>query len=156
MTTSTNHVHTQMQTGHIGLNVTDIERSGAFYREVFGFEVMGESQQLERRYMFLGSGGKLLVTLWQQSEGRFEKHLPGLHHLSFQVEAIEQVRAVEHKLKELNVHFLHEGIVPHAEGAQSGGVFFEDPDGLRLEVYAPSGADSHSAPTPGAPSCGFF
>lgn len=40
---------------------------------------------------------------------------------------------------------------PHAEGAQSGGVFFEDPDGIRLEIYAPNGAGDQTAPTPGAP-----
>ena len=33
---------------------------------------------------------------------------------------------------------------------------FEDPDGIRLEIYAPTGAGDHAAPTPGAPSCGFF
>ncbi|HLA74470.1 MAG TPA: VOC family protein, partial [Gammaproteobacteria bacterium] len=34
--------------------------------------------------------------------------------------------------------------------------FFEDPDGIRLEIYAPSGAAGCQAPMPGAPSCGFF
>ncbi|MEV5257368.1 VOC family protein [Streptomyces anulatus] len=62
-----------LQTGHIGLNVTDLDRSLAFYREVF-----------------------------------------------------------------------------------SGGIFFSDPDGIRLEIYAPTGADPADAPTSGAPTCGFF
>ena len=34
--------------------------------------------------------------------------------------------------------------------------FFTDPDGIRLEIYAPAGADTAPAPTPGAPTCGFF
>lgn len=144
------------QTGHIGLNVSDLERSKQFYREVFGFEVMGESQQDGRRFLFLGKGRNLVLTLWQQASGRFEKQRPGLHHLSFQVGAIEQVKEVERKLRELNVPFLYDGIVPHGEGMQSGGIFFEDPDGIRLEIYAPEGAGTYSAPTQGAPSCGFF
>ena len=59
------------QTGHIGLNVSDLDASKDFYLKVFGFEVFGESGEADRRYAFLGLDGKLLLTLWQQSEGRF-------------------------------------------------------------------------------------
>ncbi|MGQ0811426.1 MAG: VOC family protein [Nitrospiraceae bacterium] len=145
-----------LQTGHIGLNVSDLSRSKKFYQEVFGLEVMGESQEAGRRFVFLSQGQKLMLTLWQQSEGSFEKRRPGLHHLSFQVDTIEQVRAAELKLRDMNVSFLHDGIVPHGEGTGSGGVFFEDPDGIRLEIYSPAGADNYAAPIAGAPSCGFF
>lgn len=147
---------TAFQTGHIGLNVTDMERSRAFYQSVFGFQVMGEGNEPERRFLFLGDGGRLVLTLWQQSEGRFAPGCPGLHHLSFQVEDIVKVREAEQRLHSLGAHIYHSGIVPHSEGAQSGGVFFEDPDGTRLEIYAPTGAGESTAPTPGAPTCGFF
>ncbi|PPK68552.1 VOC family protein [Actinokineospora auranticolor] len=142
----------KVSTGHIGLNVTDLERSVEFYRRVFGFEVTATEPG---RYAFLGRDGRLLVTLWQQSGGEFPTGLPGLHHLSFQVDTIEEVRAAEVLLKELDVRFAHDGVVPHREGADSGGVFFHDPDGIRLEIYAPTGATG-DAPTPGAPTCGFF
>ncbi|MGH9944164.1 MAG: VOC family protein [Pyrinomonadaceae bacterium] len=144
------------QTGHVGLNVSDLARSRDFYRRIFGFELMGQSEEDGRRYAFLGDQQKLILTLWQQGEGRFERARPGLHHLSFQVGSIEQVRAVEGKLRADGVRLLHDGVVPHAEGAASGGVFFEDPDGIRLEVYSPTGAEGLHAPTAGAPSCGFF
>lgn len=146
----------EIQTGHIGLKVSDLDRSKKFYQEVFGFEVMGESQEKGRRFLFLGDRQKLVLTLWQQAAGRFEKQSPGLHHLSFQVTGMEDVKKAERKLRELNVPLLYDGIVPHAEGADSGGIFFEDPDGIRLEIYAPVGADSYAAPAPGVPSGGFF
>lgn len=145
-----------LQTGHVGLNVSDLDRSKKFYQEVFGFEVMGESREDGRRFVFLSQGQKLVLTLWQQSAGRFEKQRPGLHHLSFQVGTIAQVQAAERKLRAMNVPLLHDGIVPHGEGTHSGGVFFEDPDGIRLEIYSPTGAADYAAPTSGAPSCGFF
>ncbi|GAA3137233.1 VOC family protein [Streptosporangium carneum] len=144
------------KTGHVGLNVSDLDRSKEFYLKVFGFEVLGESDQAERRYAFLGLGGELLVTLWQQSEGRFATGLPGLHHLAFQVPDIETVRRAETVIREIGGTLHHDGVVPHREGASSGGVFFEDPDGIRLEIYAPSGADERPAPTEGGPTCGFF
>ncbi|MCC6175678.1 MAG: VOC family protein [Chloroflexi bacterium] len=143
-------------TGHIGLNVSELDRSRAFYERVFGFDILGESQQDGRRFVFLAKEGKLVLTLWEQAEGRFDAGRPGLHHLSFQVESIDQVRAAERTLRELGAAFAHDGIVPHAEGADSGGIFFEDPDGIRLEIYAPTGAAGNPAPTSGAPTCGFF
>ncbi|GAB0108249.1 VOC family protein [Nocardia sp. JMUB6875] len=145
-----------LATGHIGLNVTDIDRSVDFYRRALGFEQLGAGGEGAQRFAFLGRDAKLQVTLWQQSGGEFSAKTPGLHHLSFQVDTIEQVREVESVLKELDVAFAHDGVVAHGEGAASGGIFFIDPDGIRLEVYAPSGADHAPAPSGAAPTCGFF
>jgi lactoylglutathione lyase len=145
-----------VQGGHTGLNVVDLDLSKSFYILVLGLDVLGESPDGERRYAFLGSGGKLLLALWQQSEGRFDTGQPGLHHLSFQVADIEAVRRAEATLRQLGVSFHYDGIVKHNHGAESGGVFFEDPDGIRLEIYAPTGAEAAPAPTQSAPACGFF
>lgn len=145
-----------LQTGHVGLNVTDLTRSTQFYRDILDFTVIGESQQRGREFSFLGRGDQLFLTLWKQSEGTFAKNLPGLHHLSFQVDSIAEVREVEGRLRKRSAKIYHDGIVPHGEGRSSGGIFFEDPDGIRLEVFAPQGADAAAAPTPGAPTCGFF
>ena len=151
------HAHAPLQTGHVGLNVSDLSRSRDFYRRAFGFAVVHESAEPGREFVFLGDGaGRLVLTLWRQSHGRFEKARPGLHHLSFQAADADAVRTIERRLREDGVRFLYDGVVPHAEGADSGGIFFEDPDGIRLEVYSPTGASGHEAPTKGAPSCGFF
>jgi catechol 2,3-dioxygenase-like lactoylglutathione lyase family enzyme len=143
------------QTGHVGINVTDLNRSKTFYQRVFGFETMRESREVGKEFAFLGDGQKLFLTLWQQSAGRFETHRPGLHHLSFQVESIADVEAAQQKLQALGAQFFHDGIVLHSEGAQSGGIFFADPDGTRLEIYTPSGVTGE-APTQDSPTCGFF
>ncbi|HEU5098822.1 MAG TPA: VOC family protein [Roseiflexaceae bacterium] len=145
-----------VQTGHIGLNVSDLARSKQFYQQVFGFEVLGESHEEGRQFVFLGQDSTPVLTLWQQSEGRFGAHSPGLHHLAFQVGTIEAVRTFEGRLHALGAPFLYDRVVPHAEGADSGGVYFEDPDGIRLEIYSPNGASGLAAPTVDAPSCGFF
>jgi lactoylglutathione lyase len=147
-----------LRTGHVGLNVTDLDRSVDFYRRVFGFEVLGEGEQAggDRRWAFLGLDGTLIVTLWQQSDGRFPIDRPGLHHLAFQVPDADAVQRAEVTLRALGADLTHDGIVPHGEGASSGGLFFTDPDGIRLEIYAPAVAAAAAAPTPGAPTCGFF
>ncbi|MFE0458373.1 VOC family protein [Kitasatospora sp. NPDC058965] len=146
------------QLGHIGLNVTDADRSRAFYQRVFGLELHGESTGPEHRYVYLGQDGKTLVTLWEQSKGAFAADTPGLHHLAFRVESVERLHELEQVLRELGAEFAHEGVVPHREGADSGGLFFTDPDGLRLEAFTTGGvaAEGTDAPSGAAPTCGFF
>ncbi|WP_079671374.1 VOC family protein, partial [Mycobacteroides abscessus] len=133
-------------TGHIGLNVSDLERSIAFYRQAFGFDELAVSADGAQRFAFLGFDSGPVLTLWEQSSGEFSAATPGLHHLSFQVDSVQQVQQVEAILKQLSTVFVHDGVVAHREGATSGGIFFTDPDGIRLEVFAASGAEQHQAP----------
>ncbi|MEV4423378.1 VOC family protein [Patulibacter sp. NPDC049589] len=143
--------------GHVGLNVTDLERARDFYEAVFGFERLQESLVDDRRFVFLGEGRRVVLTLWQQSDGRFPTDRPGLHHLAFEVADVAAVHAAEKRVRATGATLLHDGVVPHGEGASSGGIFFEDPDGVRLEIYAPTGAgDERPAPDATAPTCGFF
>lgn len=146
----------QLAAGHVGINVTDLDRSVDFYRNALGFEPLAVNTEGEHRYAFLGTNGTLRLTLWQQSNGRFSTETPGLHHLSFEAASIDEVRTVEAALKALGTEFAHDGVVAHGEGSASGGIFFTDPDGTRLEVYAPSGAQTAPAPNGAAPTCGFF
>jgi lactoylglutathione lyase len=141
-----------MRTGHVGVNVTDLARSKAFYQAVFGFEVLGESPGGGRGFVLLGEGQRVVLTLWEQSDGRFDPARPGLHHLAFQASTFEDVRAAGERLRALGARFHYDGIVPHGEGAPSGGLFFEDPDGTRLEIYAPAGVTASAAPVPGSPT----
>jgi lactoylglutathione lyase len=142
---------------HTGLNVTDLDRSLAFYRDVLGFALLDEGKEDGRRYAFLGEeGGQPLVTLWQQAQGSYDRDRSGLHHLAFAVDSIDRVREYETALRAAGVDFAHEGVVAHREGGTSGGIFFHDPDGIRLEIAAPLGPDGAPAPHASTPTCGFF
>ncbi|MCX5334054.1 MULTISPECIES: VOC family protein [unclassified Streptomyces] len=145
-----------LRTGHIGLNVTELDRSLAFYRDVLGFALIGEGKEEGRRYAFLGDGESLVLTLWQQAGKGFAGDRAGLHHLAFEADSIERVREYEQALRTYGVDFAYEGVVAHREGAASGGIFFHDPDGTRLEISVPSGAQGAPAPVESAPTCGFF
>ncbi len=142
--------------GHIGLSVTDLGRSIAFYQDVLGLELIQRSDESGRIFAFLGAGGRLFLTLWQQSAAAFDAGRAGLHHLAFQVPTLDAVQAAEAKLRARGIAPRYDGVVPHREGAESAALFFADPDGIRLELYSPSGAAGLAAPVPGAPSCGFF
>lgn len=142
---------TAFATGHVGLNVADLDRSVDFYGQVFGFDV----KQRGDGFAFLGDEERLVLTLWRQSDGAFATDRPGLHHLSFEVGSVDEVRAAEERVRAAGVRLHHDGIVPHGEGASSGGIFFEDPDGIRLEIFTGAGVHG-SAPSGAAPTCGFF
>jgi catechol-2,3-dioxygenase len=146
----------ELAPGHIGLSVTDLDRSLAFYQDVLELEVLQRSDDAGRRFAFLGAGGRLFLTLWQQSEAGFDPRHAGLHHLAFQVPTVDDVRAAEAKLRARGQEPRYDGVVPHRAGAESAALFFTDPDGIRLEIYSPTGAAGLAAPVAGAPSCGFF
>ena len=119
--------------GHIGLNVTDLDRSTKFYTEVLGFSVtesMGENQR---------PGGLVFLRYNQDHHGvaLFGGHkapLEGgtLNHVAFEVASLDEVFRARAQLK---AH----GIVPHFEGRRRAGcqvaVEFRDPDGHELEIY---------------------
>ncbi|MFC9932237.1 VOC family protein [Streptomyces sp. NPDC127190] len=146
-----------LRPAHTGLNVTDLDRSLAFYRDLLGFTLLAEGKDEDRRYAMLGEpGGQPLVTLWQQAEGSYDRGRAGLHHLAFSTDSVDRVRQYETALRAHGVEFAHEGVVAHREGGTSGGIFFHDPDGIRLEIAAPLGAEGAPAPHASAPTCGFF
>jgi len=144
-----------MQTGHVGINVTDLDRSQTFYQTLLGLQEMGGSRDDGRRFAFLGDGANIVLTLWEQAEGRFDRASAGLHHLSFRVDSLDAVRRAEATVRSLGARVHYDGVVAHREGADSGGIFFEDPDGTRLEIFAPGGGKDQAAPANG-PACEFF
>jgi catechol 2,3-dioxygenase-like lactoylglutathione lyase family enzyme len=151
MVVSMTALATTFATGHVGLNVADLDRSIDFYAGIFGFSVQSRGDG----YAFLGDDDRLILTLWQQSDGAFATDRPGLHHLSFEVDSVEAVKSAEERVRKAGLKLYHDGVVPHGEGASSGGIFFEDPDGIRLEIFTGAGVHG-TAPSGAAPTCGFF
>ena len=142
--------------GHIGLNVSQLDRSIDFYQAVLGFDLLRRSDDAARPFAFLGQDGAVVLTLWQQSDGAFAADRPGLHHLAFRVESVDAVREAERRLRERGARVHPGGDGAHAEGADSGGLFFDDPDGIRLELFTPRGVAGAPVPPAGGPTCGFF
>ena len=146
----------QAVTGHVGINVTNLERSKEFYMAALGLEVMTESDSPDRRFAFLTDGRRVVISLWEQSNGSFDPTRPGLHHLAFEVASAEEVAELEGRVRRMGAVLLFDGIVAHSAGAKSGGIFFEDPDGTRLEVYSLDAGKDRPAPAGSSPTCGLW
>jgi glyoxylase I family protein len=141
----------QIPTGdihHLRLTVTDLARSREFYTSLLGFEVAVESPPPSdpaagEAFKILFGGivmirGNLLMGLrpMAPSGDRFDPDRVGLDHLSFGV-------ASRADLERAAALFDDRG-VPHGEitTLPSFGIDvlpFEDPDGMQLELTAPSG-----------------
>ncbi|WP_072682654.1 VOC family protein [Arcobacter sp. LA11] len=145
-----------MKVGHIGINVRDIEVSKKFYINLFDFEIIAESKEKDKKYVFLGNNGELLITLWEQSNKEFSKTTAGLHHLAFVLKDLDELKVFEEKIEKFNIEKIYDTVVSHREGAESGGLFFLDPDRTRLEVYVTKGAHTCKPASDDSPSCGFF
>jgi len=147
---------TPFPTGHVGLNVTRLDQSRDFYQRSLALRVMHEGEVDGSRFVFLGDGHNILLTLWEQSTEGFDPGRAGLHHLSFEVSDLATLQEAEDRLRSAGVEILYDGIVPHMETAESAALFFRDPDGLRLELYSPTGASELEISTTTGPTCGFF
>jgi catechol 2,3-dioxygenase-like lactoylglutathione lyase family enzyme len=131
---------------HLGLCVSDLERSLRFYRDVFGFQedsarpplamkgepaaTLLELPGVELRAVYLLRDGTCLELLAYPAPGTLGDGAPremnrlGLTHLSFEVDAIDDVLA---RVRAAGGAVLEASRIPPA-------VFVTDPDGTRIEL----------------------
>lgn len=129
---------------HVRLTVTDIDRSRAFYDDVFGlpvaFEVPADADAATRDQLAWLYGGVVyalgdsLFGLRPVGQDSFDEDRTGLDHLSFAVDSREDLDAAAVMLDERGVG--HGGV----EDIGAGFILeFRDPDGVALELFAPKG-----------------
>lgn len=129
---------------HIDLNVSDLEAAKAVYGPVLEF--LGYTQVKDgsgQEWDLLGQEGRgasLGLRLCDPGEAghRHHRYAPGLHHLAWRAESREDVDRLHALLIERGIKVLD---APAHYPEYSGdyyAVFFEDPDGMKLELaFAP-------------------
>ena len=127
--------------GHVDLTCRDLERSLAFYADVFGplglanpFLVPGERGEQIHYLRFPTPGSGSLGLRQAIEEQEFELYAPGLHHLSLVVESHEDVDGVHARVLAASGEVLHPPRLWPEYHPDYYATFFLDPDGFRLEV----------------------
>lgn len=126
---------------HVRLTVTDIERSRAFYDDVFGlpvaFELPADADEKTREQLsFLFGGviyqlGDSLLGLRPVGADGFTEDRTGLDHVSFAVAGRAELDAAATMLDERGVS--HGGV----KDIGAGWILeFRDPDNIALELFA--------------------
>ena len=119
--------------GHVVVQVSDVERSLAFYTQVLGFQVSDvyPEEMQPGGFAFLRCNTDhhclALVGAGPGSSRQLE-----LHHMAFEVATLEEVFAARDRLRAHNVHLSFEG--RRRAGCQIS-VEFNDPDGHSIEIY---------------------
>jgi len=146
-----------LRLSHIGICVSDLERSQRFYCDLLGFRadsrlrVEGEPSQtllgldeVDLQAVYLERDGTFIELLYFAKPGSVGGAGPrpvnqlGLTHLSLRVDDFE---ATVEKLTEAGVEFLTSTRIENRSfGAHA--VFLTDPDGLRIELYQAPGDPS--------------
>jgi len=126
----------------VRLTVTDIDRSRAFYDEVFGlpvaFELPPDADEATREQLsFLFGGviyqlGDSLLGLRPVANDSFDEDRVGLDHLSFAVASRTELDDAAALLDQRGVR--HQGVKDIGAGYI---LEFRDPDNVALELFAP-------------------
>ena len=128
---------------HIDLNVSDLAASKRVYGpvlEFLGYRPVRDDEGCEWDLAEDGRGSSLGLRLCDPAlrDHVHRRYAPGLHHISWRAESREDVDRLHALLLEHGIKVLD----PPAHYPQYSGdyyaVFFEDPDGMKLEfVHAP-------------------
>lgn len=122
---------------HIAVTVTDLERSVAWYRALFGSAPVLDEDVADGGFhhtVFAIGGGQLFGLHKHTSGGNdgFQEVRAGLDHIAFGCANREELVHWAARLEELRVE--HGGVVDAHYGS---GLSFRDPDNIALEFFAP-------------------
>ncbi|MCW2960273.1 MAG: hypothetical protein JWM25_1538 [Thermoleophilia bacterium] len=124
---------------HLELNVSDLERSSAFWGWLLEWLGHAPHMQWERGRSWMVDGIELafVQTAPRHLAAPFHRGQTGLNHLAFRARSREQVDQLTSALRERGVEVLYAAQHPFAGGPDYYAVFFEDPDRIKVELVAP-------------------
>jgi glyoxylase I family protein len=119
---------------HIAIICSDYKKSKDFYVNKLGLEILAEVYRTERDSykLDLALNGEYVIELFSFPNPPLRPSRPearGLRHLAFMVEHVEKVKT------ELEIKGIVSEPIRIDEFTGKKFTFFEDPDGLPLEIY---------------------
>lgn len=117
---------------HIGLTVSDLEKSKTFFIDTLGFKKLGHDPSYPAYFL---NNGSITVTLWQAKEhitSFNRKNNVGLHHLAFQVTSMERLNALYQTLK-ITPNVVIEFAPENLGKGPTKHMMIREPSGNRLE-----------------------
>jgi len=121
---------------HVEIYVSDLARSREFWTwllEELGYTLF---QEWDEGFSFIRDEYYLVFvqTLERWMEPTYHRCRTGLNHLAFHGGSNDFIDAITRKLEARGVHILYKDRHPYASGPDSYGVFFEDPDRIKVEI----------------------
>lgn len=130
---------------HTGLTVTDLERSVAWYKRMFGCEVVQELHWPERNqraiYLSLGEQGQLLELFGRPGVHKAydpDKEMVSYQHICLHVADVDAAYA------ELTAKGATFSVMPKPAKRHARLCVMVDPDGFKIELLQPLSAEAHA------------
>lgn len=135
-TTSTTTTPTVTGVSHIDLTVSDLDRSEAWYAELFGMRRVldgrNDEYHFDSRYL-LHAESLLILGLVAHDRAQpdgFDEHRVGLDHLSFNVGSSDELIGWQQRLDDRGIDHS-----PIESGDLWDVLVFRDPDNIQLELF---------------------
>lgn len=123
---------------HIEIYASDLQTSLEFWQPLLEWLGWTAYQKWDDGQSW-ASDGVYLVFVQAPEDTRqvpYHRRNPGLNHLAFLVPETQCVDQLTHWLVERQIEILYPSRHPRAGGSDYYGVFFEDPEGIKVEVHA--------------------
>ncbi|MGB9791287.1 MAG: VOC family protein [Thermacetogeniaceae bacterium] len=115
---------------HVGIVVSDAERSASFYVETLGYEVVEKNEDARLKAVYLKKGDQVVELLEYLGSEKQQRRAGVIDHLAYRVDDLERVVS---ELREKGVEPLFDS--PRLVfGGRKKIIFFVGPDGERLEL----------------------
>ncbi len=125
---------------HLELYVRDLERSSEFWGWLLtelGYEPFQEwDEGISWRPAGAPDGAYVALVLAPEGARDLDRRSVGVNHVAFSVATREAVDRLTEQLQQRDERVLYLDRHPYAGGPDHYAVFFEDPEGLKLEVVA--------------------
>ena len=134
-----------MRLEHVNLTVSDVDRSVAFYRDIFGFALRWEGDLGDgRRGAHVGGEDFYLALFEAAAPGRapYDYSVVGINHFGFVVDDFDALLA---DLARRGIDYVL--IDDYEPGRRS---YFFDPDGHEIEAVSYAGVLASTSPTAAA------
>ncbi len=127
---------------HVDLNASDLGVSKRVYGLLLGalgYTCVRDDGECEWDIRTGAGFASIGLKQARQANPPHERYAPGLHHLAWSVGSRDEVDRIHGLLKDAGVRILDAPALYPEYSADYYAVFFEDPDGIKLEVlHAPS------------------
>lgn len=121
---------------HVEIYVSDLARRRAFYEYLlpqFGYDLYQDwakgfsMKKAEQYIVFVQTPTAFLYAGYHRCR-------TGLNHLAFQGGSQEDIDQLREELRDKGIRLLYDDRYPYAGGPEHYALYFEDPDGVKVEV----------------------
>ncbi|MDO5095738.1 MAG: VOC family protein [Peptostreptococcaceae bacterium] len=121
---------------HIEIYVSDLNKSKAFYKELFEFLEFEIYQEWEEGFSYIKDGFYIVFVQTKEKylSNGYNRCNIGLNHLAFKCNSKKKIDELREVLIKKGVSLLYDEKFPFAGGNDYYALYFEDPDRIKLEI----------------------